>query len=218
MSLTMTPLIIFGDKSHTDLHGALAVTPIIVLQCQILETTSLIPNLGYGKNKADKTYTKDKVQNEHECFSVAFQSIRRIHREEGFRALVLGREVNIKIWVHYFIRDTEGNNKWLGHHMPTKPIVEEIRIVVFFVVVSVVIVVVSVVSVVGVGVVVGVVFVVVLTVIVVVVVVDVVVLAVVVIIALVLIFAVLLLSSSSSFSSSLSLSLSLSLSSLSSLS
>ena len=64
MSLTMTPLIIFGDKSHTDLHGALAVTPIIVLQCQILETTSLIPNLGYGKNKADKTYTKDKVQNE----------------------------------------------------------------------------------------------------------------------------------------------------------
>jgi hypothetical protein len=212
----MTPLIIFGDKSHTDLHGALAVTPIIVLQCQILETTSLIPNLGYGKNKADKTYTKDKVQNEHECFSVAFQSIRRIHREEGFRALVLGREVNIKIWVHYFIRDTEGNNKWLGHHMPTKPIVEEIRIVVFFVVVSVVIVVVSVVSVVGVGVVVGVVFVVVLTVIVVVVVVDVVVLAVVVIIALVLIFAVLLLSSSSSFSSSLSLSLSLS--SLSSLS
>ena len=31
-------------------------------------------------------------------------------------ASVLGREVNIKIWVHYFIGDTEGNNKWLGHY------------------------------------------------------------------------------------------------------
>ena len=70
-----------------------------------------IPNLGYGKNKADKTSSKDKVQNEHECLSVAFQSIRRIHWEGRFRALVLGREVKIKIWVHYFIGDTEGNNK-----------------------------------------------------------------------------------------------------------
>jgi len=31
-------------------------------------------------------------------------------------ASVLGREVNIKIWVHYFIGDTEGYNKWLGHY------------------------------------------------------------------------------------------------------
>ncbi len=53
-----------------------------------------IPNLGYGKNKADKTPTKDKAQNEHECLSVAFQSIRQIHREGGFRASVLGREVH----------------------------------------------------------------------------------------------------------------------------
>jgi hypothetical protein len=33
---------------------------------------------------------------------------------------VLGGEVNIKIWVHYFIGDTEGNNKWLGHYLGTK--------------------------------------------------------------------------------------------------
>jgi len=27
-------------------------------------------------------------------------------------------EVNVRIWIHYFIEDTEGNNKWLGqvHH------------------------------------------------------------------------------------------------------
>jgi len=70
-----------------------------------------IPNLGYGKNKADKTSTKDKVQNEHESLSIALQSIRRINRNEGFRASVLGREVNIKIWINYFIGHTEGNNK-----------------------------------------------------------------------------------------------------------
>jgi hypothetical protein len=38
----------------------------------------------------------NKFQNEHECLSVAFESIRWIHREGGFRASVLGREVNIR--------------------------------------------------------------------------------------------------------------------------
>jgi len=119
-------LIIFGDKSHTDLHGALALT-LIIFTLSLFNRTSrnnykfwrplaYIPNLGYGKNKADKTPTKDKVQNEHECLSVAFKSIQQIHREGGFLASVLGREVKIKIWVHFFIGDTEGNNKWLGHY------------------------------------------------------------------------------------------------------
>ena len=119
-------LIIFGDKSHTDLHGALALTPIIFTltlfnitsrnNAKFWRPLAYIPNLGYGKNKADKTSTKDKVQNEHECLSVAFKSIRQIHREGGFLASVLGREVNIKVWVHFFIGDTEGNNKLLGHY------------------------------------------------------------------------------------------------------
>ncbi len=103
MPLTMTCLLhwlFFGDKSHTDLHGALALTSIIFTLILFNRTSrnnakfwrplAYIPNHGYGKNKADKTATKDKVQNEHECFSVAFQSIRRIHREGGFRASVLG--------------------------------------------------------------------------------------------------------------------------------
>ncbi len=113
-----------------DLHSALALTPII-FTLTLFDRTSrnnatfwrplaYIPNLDYGKNKADKTATKDKVQNEHKCLSVAFESIRRIHRNGGFRASVLGMEVNIKIWVHYFIGDIEGNNKWLGHYPGTK--------------------------------------------------------------------------------------------------
>ena len=79
-----------------------------------------IPNLGYGKNKADKTETRDKIQDEHTCLSVVFESVREIHRKGGFLATVMEREVTIKVWIHFFIGDTEGNNKWLGHYPGNK--------------------------------------------------------------------------------------------------
>ncbi len=79
-----------------------------------------IPNLGYGKNKADKTETRDKIQDEHTCLSVVFKSVREIHRKGGFLATVMGREVTIKVWIHSFIGDTKGNNKWLGHYPGNK--------------------------------------------------------------------------------------------------
>jgi hypothetical protein len=87
-------LVIFGDKSHTDLHGSLALTPIIFTLTMFNQTSrnnpkfwrplGYIPNLSYGKNKADKTATNDKVQDEHDCLSVVFESIRAIHRSGGF--------------------------------------------------------------------------------------------------------------------------------------
>jgi hypothetical protein len=65
----------FGEKSHTDLHGALSLT-LIIFTLTMFNRTSRnnsyfwrplghIPNLGYGKNKADKTETRDKIQDEH---------------------------------------------------------------------------------------------------------------------------------------------------------
>ncbi len=82
-------LIVFGDKSHTDLHGALALTPIIFTLTLFKRTSqnnanfwrplAYIPNLGYGKNKADKTFSNDKIQDKHKCLSVASESIRQIH-------------------------------------------------------------------------------------------------------------------------------------------
>jgi len=75
-----------------------------------------IPNLGYGKNKADKTETKNKIQDEHKsCLACILESIRNIHRSGGFNATVLGKAVQIKVWIHFFIGDIEGNNKWVGH-------------------------------------------------------------------------------------------------------
>ncbi len=44
------------------------------------------------------------------------KSLRDINRRGGIRTKVLGRQVHLKVWVHYFIGDTEGNNKWLGHY------------------------------------------------------------------------------------------------------
>jgi hypothetical protein len=28
----------------------------------------------------------------------------------------MGNEVKVKVWIHLFIGDNEGNNKWLGHY------------------------------------------------------------------------------------------------------
>ncbi len=62
----------------------------------------------------------NKLQDEHDCLSCVFETIRQIHKNGGFRATVLGKEVNINIWIHYFIGDTEGNNKWLRHYQGSK--------------------------------------------------------------------------------------------------
>jgi hypothetical protein len=118
-------LIVFGDKSHTDLHGALSLTPMTFTLTLFNRTfrnnsnawrpLAYLPNLSYGKNKADKTNTSSKIQDKHTCLAMAFKSIKEIHKNGGFNAIVMGKEVCVKVWIHYVIGDTEGNNKWLGH-------------------------------------------------------------------------------------------------------
>ncbi len=69
---------------------------------------------------ADRRRTSDKIQDEHTCLSCIFESLRRITIKGGFNLCVLGRNVTVKIWIRYFIGDTEGNNKlhgqYLGNH------------------------------------------------------------------------------------------------------
>ncbi len=36
--------------------------------------------------------------------------------EGGILLVVLGHDVCVKVWIHYFIGDTEGNNKWLSQY------------------------------------------------------------------------------------------------------
>ncbi len=65
-------LIVFGDKSHTDFHGTLSLTPIIFtltlfnrLACnntRFWRPIGYIPNLSYAKGVEDRQLTKDKIQ------------------------------------------------------------------------------------------------------------------------------------------------------------
>ena len=64
-------IIVFGDKSHTVLHGTLSLTPIIftlTLFNQLARNNTrfwrpigYIPNLSYAKGVADRQVPKDKI-------------------------------------------------------------------------------------------------------------------------------------------------------------
>ncbi len=75
-----------------------------------------IPNLSYGKGGADQRKTSDKLQDKHTCLSCIFESLRKTTREGGFNLAVLGQNVHVKVWIHYFIGDTEENNQSLGQY------------------------------------------------------------------------------------------------------
>lgn len=122
-------LIIFGDKSHSDLHGALSLTPVtftatffnksIQNNPKCWRPMAYIPNLAYGKG--GKVKAVDKVQDEHNCLAYALKSLIELSETGGIQTTVMGRKVIVKPFIHYFIGDTEGHNKWLGHYQGSKP-------------------------------------------------------------------------------------------------
>lgn len=117
-------VIVFADKSHTDQHGALSVTPITFTATffnrkarnnpRFWRPMAYIPNLAYGKGQGGKSI--DKSQDEHNCIAFAFKSLVDLCNAGGIKTIVMGKEVHMKIWIHFFIGDTEGHNKWLGHY------------------------------------------------------------------------------------------------------
>ena len=119
-------MVVFGDKSHTDLHGALSVEPVSFTPTflnrkarnlpQFWRLLGYIPNLTYGRGGADQTSSTDKIQNVHNCLSYILKSLREINKRGGIKTTVMGKRVHIKVWIHFLIGDTEGNNKWLGHY------------------------------------------------------------------------------------------------------
>jgi hypothetical protein len=123
-------LIVFADKSHTDLHSALSLTPIkftLTLfnrasrsNAKFWRPLGYIPNLLYGKGTSDKTATRDKIQDEHDCISVVLQSLKKINNDNGFDCIVLDHSVHVKVWIHFFIGDTEGKIKLLGQYPGNK--------------------------------------------------------------------------------------------------
>jgi hypothetical protein len=119
-------LIVFGDKTHTDLHGTLSLTPIIFTltffnqsvrnNTRFWRPIGYIQNLSCAKGVADRGITKDKIQDKHTCILCNLQSLCNISNEGGFNLVVLGHNVHVKVWIHYSIGDMEGNYKWLGQY------------------------------------------------------------------------------------------------------
>ena len=76
-------LVVFGDKSHTDLHGSLSLTPITFTttffnrrvrnNADSWRPIGYIPNLAHGKGGKGKA--RDKVQDEHNCLAYALKSL-----------------------------------------------------------------------------------------------------------------------------------------------
>ncbi len=103
-------LIVFGDKSHTDLHGTLSLISIIftlTLFNQLARNNTrfwrplgYIPNLSHAKGVADRQLTKDKIQNKHTCISCILLSLCKILNEGRFDLVVLGHDVRV-IWKQY---------------------------------------------------------------------------------------------------------------------
>jgi hypothetical protein len=87
-------LIIFGDKSHTDLHGALSLTPIIFTltlfnrsarnNTKVWRPMGYVPNLSYGKGTANRSLTRDKIQDEHSCLSCILSLFEKLHKKVAF--------------------------------------------------------------------------------------------------------------------------------------
>jgi hypothetical protein len=99
-------LIVFGDKSHTDLHGTLSLTPIIFTLTLFNQSThnntqfwrpiGYIPNLSHGKGVADRQVTRDKIQDKHTCISCILQLLCKISNEGGFDLVVLGHTLDFR--------------------------------------------------------------------------------------------------------------------------
>ena len=58
-----------------------------------------------------------KVQDEHKCLALVFGYLRQLHKSKrGLMMVVKGRYVTGRVWIHFILGDTAGNNTWLAHY------------------------------------------------------------------------------------------------------
>ena len=94
-------LIVFGDKTHTDLHGTLLVTPVIFTLTlfnraatnnpRFWRPFASIPNLSHIKENSDKTKPSTKCMDEHKCLALVFDELCKLNRsKEGIKMKLNG--------------------------------------------------------------------------------------------------------------------------------
>ncbi len=125
-------LVVFGDELHFDSKGTLKVMPLMFTlslfnqrarnDVRFWRPLGYIPNLWYGAPTKEDTkllHTKTpatfKLQNEHNCIAAALASLVKISKCGGICVTVKSKPVIAKVWVHFFMGDTSGHNRWLGH-------------------------------------------------------------------------------------------------------
>ncbi len=129
------PLIFNIDKSHSDLHGNLAVTPVTVslamFDCctqqrmRAWRVMATIPNLSAKKGKNKKRRVTDGIDSAndyHKVLKAAFSSFKRYYDMGGilWEDPNDGRVITLKPYIHYIIGDTAGNNELIGHYQGCK--------------------------------------------------------------------------------------------------
>ena len=55
-----------------------------------------------------------RLQNEHNCIAAALRPLVDISRRGGIRVTIQSKPVIAKVWIHFFMGDTLGHNRWLG--------------------------------------------------------------------------------------------------------
>ena len=77
-------MVVFGDKTYTDLHGTLSVTPFFTLTFfnraawnnpSVWRPLAHILNLSHGRGETDKKNLSTKCQDERKCLAVAFKDL-----------------------------------------------------------------------------------------------------------------------------------------------
>jgi len=107
-------LIVFGDKTYTDLYGSLLVTPIIFTLTLFNSSArnnpsfwrplAYVPNLSHGKAKSDKTQSKVKIQDEHTCLALVFRPLHELHKSRRrMKMNVKGKFVTGMVCIHLFL-------------------------------------------------------------------------------------------------------------------
>ena len=87
-------LVLFGDKSHTDLHGLLSVEPVSFTLSlfnrsarnlpQFWRLLGYVPNLSAGKGEVNRMSATNKIQNEHNCLAFILKSVIDINNRGEF--------------------------------------------------------------------------------------------------------------------------------------
>ena len=131
------PIACFYDKTKTDLHGSLSVTPFmfvplffkgsVITKTDFWNLLGYIPNLSYGRATGDGTSSRDKLQDEHFCIYETLKSLMKVHRKGGIATTVrllhgdgesgqfIQKKVVVRPWIHFISGDHEGHNQLCAH-------------------------------------------------------------------------------------------------------